>query len=122
MKHGFIGFGHLAKAIYQGLKNEKITFAYTSKVNDFTEIRSFETIEELATFADVIWICVKPQDIVSVLEKLRAVNLSKKMVVSTVAGKVHSFYRRLSGRTNHHRPHHAESGRGLRKIGDCLRR
>lgn len=82
MKYGFIGFGHLANAIYQGLKNEPITFAYTSKVNDFTEIRSFETIKELATFADVIWICVKPQDLIPVLEKLRAVNLSKKMVVS----------------------------------------
>lgn len=87
MKYGFIGFGHLAKAIYQGLKNEPITFGYTSLDNDFTGIRSFESIKELATFADVIWICVKPQDIVPVLEKLRAVNLSKKMVVSPVAGK-----------------------------------
>lgn len=87
MKYGFIGFGHLAKAIYQGLKNEPIDFGYTSLNNDFTEIRSFGTIKELATFADVIWICVKPQDLDPVLEKLRAVNLSEKMVVSPVAGK-----------------------------------
>ena len=87
MKYGFIGFGRLARAIYRGLKNEPITFGYVSKENDFTEIKSFENIKELTAFADVIWICVKPQDMETVLKELRTVNLAKKMIVSPVAGK-----------------------------------
>jgi pyrroline-5-carboxylate reductase len=87
MKYGFIGFGHLGQAIYQGLKSEPIMFAYTSKTNEHNEIPAFDSIKELATFADVIWICVKPIDLGPVLEKLRAANLGKKMIVSAVAGK-----------------------------------
>lgn len=87
MKYGFVGFGHLAQAIHRGLENEAIDWAYTSKDNKHTEIRSFESIKDLAAFADVIWLCIKPQDLVPVLEKLRAANLSKKMIVSPVAGK-----------------------------------
>jgi len=87
MKYGFIGFGHLAKAIYKGLKNEPIDFAYVSKDNDFKEIRSFETIKDLTHYADVVWLCVKPQDLIPVLEELRTANLAKKMIVTPVAGK-----------------------------------
>lgn len=87
MNYGFIGFGKLARAIYQGLKDEPIDFAYVSRENDFTEIRSYKTIKELAAFADVIWICVKPQDVEPVLRELRAASLGNKMIVSPVAGK-----------------------------------
>lgn len=87
MKYGFIGFGHLAQAIYQGLKNEPIEFGYVSRKNDPHEVRAFESIEALTAFADVLWICVKPQDIVEVLQKLRSADLAKKLIVSPVAGK-----------------------------------
>jgi len=91
MKYGFIGFGHLAQAIYQGLKTEPIEFGYISKENTQAEPRAFESIEALAAFADVLWICVKPQDVVTVLQALRSADLAKKMIVSPVAGKTIRF-------------------------------
>lgn len=97
MKYGFIGFGKLARAIYQGLKGEPLEFAYNSKENDFDEIPAFGTIKELANWADVLWICVKPQDLEAVLKELRTANLAKKMVVSPVAGKKIRFIENFLG-------------------------
>ena len=88
MKHGFIGFGHLAQALYAGLKyNKTDSFAYTSKNNLHKEIRSMETLEKLVHFADVIWLCVKPQDLQEILDKLKGLDLKNKILVSPVAGK-----------------------------------
>lgn len=98
MKYGFIGFGNLAQAIYKGLKNEnEIAFACVTKGESDCEIQRFETVEALATFADVIWICVKPVDVPAVLEELRHADLATKMLVSPVAGKSISFIEGIVG-------------------------
>ncbi|MFA5986443.1 MAG: pyrroline-5-carboxylate reductase dimerization domain-containing protein [Parcubacteria group bacterium] len=88
MKHGFIGFGNLAKAVHQGLKsNKEHSFAYTSKSNSFAEIQSFENLSQLTSFADVIWLCVKPQNLTEVLTQLKNIDLKNKIIISPVAGK-----------------------------------
>ena len=88
MKHGFIGFGNLAKAIYVGLKNDEAnSFCYVSNTNKHQEIEALTQIEELIAFSDVIWICVKPQNLIEVLVELEKVDLKNKTIVSPVAGK-----------------------------------
>lgn len=86
--YGFIGFGNLAKAVYQGLKNsDHIHFAYFARNKKETELPFFDKIEDLVSFSDVIWLAVKPQDIKGILEKLQPLNLKEKLIVSPVAGK-----------------------------------
>lgn len=88
MRYGFIGFGNLARAIHNGLSHDTtIEFGCVTRSERSNAIRSFETIGELAVFADVIWICVKPQDATEVLEELKVVDLSGKLIVSPMAGK-----------------------------------
>ncbi len=88
MKHGFIGFGNLAQAIHQGLKsNKEHSFAYVSKNNLHKKIQSFENLSQLISFADVIWLCIKPQNLTEVLTKLKSIDLKDKIIISPVAGK-----------------------------------
>lgn len=88
MKHGFIGFGNVAKAIYKGLSsNREHSFSYFSKRSSSAEIHRSTSLLELKDFADVLWLCVKPQDLTDVLDELRKVNLNDEIVVSPVAGK-----------------------------------
>jgi len=64
MRHGFIGYGNLIKALYKNIgRNEGETFAYCSKTNLHNEIRSFPDIPELVANSDVIWLGVKPCDL-----------------------------------------------------------
>ncbi len=99
MKYGFIGFGNLAKAIYQGLKNEdNISFAYISKSNRNKEIQSFKTLQELVYFSDVILLCIKPQDLTQVLTGLKKIPFKNKIIVSPVAGKSIGFIEKKLGK------------------------
>lgn len=92
MNYGFIGFGNLAKAVYQGLKSESdINFAYFSRAEKAVEIPYLKTLEELARFSDVIWLMIKPQDLAGILARLQHVDLSGKIIVSPVAGKSIAF-------------------------------
>lgn len=99
MNYGFIGFGNLAKAVYQGLKNEdNIQFAYFDLNKKTEEIPFFDTIKELVSFADVIWLAIKPQDSQGVLEQLKLFNLNGKLIVTPVAGKKIAFVENYLGK------------------------
>ncbi len=92
MKHGFIGFGNMAKAIHKGLKkNKKNNFKYISKSSKYKDIELVSSINELVEFSDVIWLCVKPQIIPEILTKLANENFENKLIVSIIAGKKISF-------------------------------
>ena len=99
MKYGFIGFGNLAKAIYQGLKGDQnIDFAFFDINNQqIDSIKSFNSLEELSSFADVVWVCVKPQNLVEVLEEIKNYDLTGKVIVSPVAGKSINFFENYFG-------------------------
>ena len=99
MNYGFIGFGNLAKAVYQGLKKvNNIQFAYFARSKKEVDIPFFENIDDLVSFADVIWITVKPQDIKEILGKLQPLNLEGKLIVSPVAGKSIAFIENYLGK------------------------
>jgi len=100
MNHGFIGFGNMAKAIYHGLKDDKnLSFGYISKTNRHKEIPSFNDLEALVAFADVIWLGIKPQETDGIMEQLKGMDLNDKTIVSPVAGKSLEYF-------DH--PHHAQ--------------
>lgn len=92
MKHGFIGFGNMTKAIYSMLKkNKSNTFKYISKNNKYKDVESVDSVSELVEFANVVWLCVKPQVLSEILEELKNKNFENKLIVSIVAGKKISF-------------------------------
>ncbi len=92
MKHGFIGFGKLGIALYKSIcKEEGNTFCYFSKSNSNREVPGCDSIGELASKSEVIWLCVKPQNLVDILDILKYEDLTGKIVVSPVAGKSIGF-------------------------------
>ena len=97
MNYGFIGFGNLATAIYQGLKNEdNLRFAYFDQIRKNVEL-PFLQLEELTAFADVIFLTVKPQNLTEVLQQLQP-SLGQEVVVSPVAGKASPSSKITSGK------------------------
>lgn|SRR5690554_4710689 len=98
MKHGFIGFGNLAKAVYQGLKEEKgMEFAYFARSRKEVPLPFYENMGDLVAYADVLWLTVKPQDLAGILNQLKAYSLNGKTIVSPVAGKSIAYIERFLG-------------------------
>ncbi|MHC1780022.1 MAG: pyrroline-5-carboxylate reductase family protein [Bacteroidales bacterium] len=88
MRHGFIGYGNVIRAIHRALKKEEAnTFGYYSKTNSHKGLEVFPTLPHLVRNTDVIWLGVKPQNIDCILEDLRKEDLKDKLIVSVVAGK-----------------------------------
>ncbi len=98
MKHGFIGFGNLAKAVYLGLKDErKINFGYFARSKKDIEIPYYENLDKLVSFADTIWLAVKPQDIAGILSQLKELDIYDKTIISPVAGKSVAYIEQFLG-------------------------
>jgi pyrroline-5-carboxylate reductase len=98
MKQGFIGYGNLANAVYQGLKEDRsIEFAYYARNRKNVDLHYFQDMESLVLYADVIWLAVKPQDLAGVLEQLKKSDLSEKTIISPVAGKSIAYIERYLG-------------------------
>ena len=88
MHHGFIGFGNMAKAIFNGLKEDsKNKFLYISKTNTHKEATVAENFKDLVNTSEVLWLCIKPQVLDEVLDELKNFDLSEKTIVSVIAGK-----------------------------------
>ena len=98
MKYGFIGFGNMAQAIYKGLKHDSsLEFAYVNKGAIHDEIKMFNDIKSIVAFSDVVWVCVKPQNITEVLDEMKSCDLKNKIIVTPVAGKNISFFEKYLG-------------------------
>ena len=91
-KIGFIGCGHLAKAIINGLSNfEK----YNIDGHDRNEVNQnwlqtnghqASSLKDVVINSDVVFICVKPKDVISLCNDMKQhISLNKK-VVSVAAG------------------------------------
>lgn len=99
MKLGFIGFGNLANAVYQGLKEDKsFEFACFDINKKEVGLHYFERLESLVTYADVIWLTVKPQDLTGILNQLKSIDITDKTIVSPVAGKSISYIEKYLGK------------------------
>ena len=99
MKHGFIGFGNLAKAVYMGLKDEvDIEFYYYARSEKEVGIKFCFTLEQLVLNADIIWLTVKPQDLSTILEDLKTIDISGKTILSPVAGRSIDYIEKYLGK------------------------
>ncbi len=99
MKHGFIGFGNLAKAVYMGLKDEvDIEFYYYARSEKEVGIKFCSTLEQLVLNADIIWLTVKPQDLSTILEDLKTIDISGKTILSPVAGRSIDYIEKYLGK------------------------
>lgn len=87
----------LSKAVKNSDDN---TFGYYSKTNSHKELRAFSSISELTINSDVIWLGIKPQNILSVLDILKKEDLKDKLIISVVAGKSISFIAENIGSDN----------------------
>lgn len=87
VKYGFIGFGNLSKAIVKGLSSEEeIFFSYFSKTNQHKEIEAKDSLESLISWADVVVLGIKPQEIENVLGSVDKELFCDKLILSPVAG------------------------------------
>jgi pyrroline-5-carboxylate reductase len=92
MRHGFIGYGNVIRALHKALSNSRDDrFGYFSKTNSHKELVPFCSVKDLVDNSDVIWLGVKPQNLQDVLNRLKIDSpgelLADKLVVSVVAGK-----------------------------------
>ena len=97
MKYGFIGLGNMATAIIKGMISSSAYASGNILGHDPYSKAGRVTAGEMgvticaslaeAAVADVLVLAVKPQAMPPVLEELRALNLTGKLVVSIAAGK-----------------------------------
>lgn len=112
MKIGFIGFGNMGKALAEGfvqsgaLRPEQIGACARDweKLCDYAQqagFRPFAGADEVAAFADVIVVAVKPHLVESVLLPVKEL-LVGKIVVSVVAGYTFDKYEAILASGTHH--------------------
>ncbi len=103
---GFLGAGNMGSALIEGLikkgLNKKHLFVsdkfHKSEVEKRFGIRVLDNVD-CAKRADVILICVKPQDISALLEEVEPVIDDGKLLISIVAGvKISTIEEKLKGR------------------------
>ena len=105
MKVGFIGFGNMAQALARGfvrtgaLSPDRIGACArdAAKLRRNTEphgFRAFDCAEEVAAFADVVIVAVKPHQVEPVVVPIRE-RLAGRIVVSVAAGVTFDDYERM---------------------------
>lgn len=105
LKIGFIGGGNMASCIFKGIVKTRphqdqimVSGPHLEKLTAFKEAGAELTVDNVAvaTWADVLFLGVKPQILPEVLEEIKSVDFSGKLVVSMAAGwRLSAFYSRL---------------------------
>ncbi len=107
-KIGFIGMGKMGQAIWQGL--EKINFLPKSQIFFNEQIPEIEAevinkfgikelnLANLVEKTDVIFFCVKPQNLVHLCQNFPKINLNNKIFVSILAGTPIKKFETLLGK------------------------
>ena len=101
-KIGFIGMGKMGQAIVKGLLTDRIFPKANISFFDTNEslIKQIEAdlglaalpLTELISISDIILIAVKPQNITKLLDQFNKANLTKKLIISILAGtKIQKF-------------------------------
>ncbi len=108
MRLGFIGYGNMATAIIKGiLANGKVkasdiivSDAIKDQLEKAKELGVSTTLHncEVVSESDVIFFAVKPQYMASVIEEIKEVVTSDKLIVSIVAGKTIDWYENRFGK------------------------
>ena len=105
LKIGFIGGGNMASCIFKGIVKTRphqdeimVSGPHLEKLTAFKEAGAQLTTDNVAvaTWADVLFLGVKPQIMPEVLAEIKSVDFAGKLVVSMAAGwRLHAFYSRL---------------------------
>jgi len=100
-KIGFIGTGRMGKALIEGILKKKLVPSQNlwvcdkieGKLSFFTKygIKTSLRIQPVVKNTEVIFIAVKPQDILQVLEDLKSGIRASQLIVSIVAGITTSY-------------------------------
>ncbi len=100
MNVGIIGFGNMGRAIAERIKLKFQVGVFdkdASKTRALKKIKAVKGIKELVKKSEVIVLAVKPQDLDSVLQEIKAY-VTGKLVVSIAAGiTLHFLESRLEG-------------------------
>ena len=98
---GFIGFGHMAQILFRALDQCRLIprsqVLFTRRDRD--KIRSCEqefgitasSLENTVAKSDLLFLCVRPQQIGGILEKLRQIGVGQKLLISIAAGVKSSY-------------------------------
>lgn len=106
---GFIGAGVMGSAIIKSLINTGVSANQicvfekdSAKAADIATSLgvNLKGINELANSCDVIFLAVKPQDLVDLLDKLKGLINEKTLIISIAAGKTTSFIENNLGKNN----------------------
>lgn len=97
MKIGFIGGGNMAKAIIAGIINSGVatsdimasahTDATVAALKDKFGIVATKDNVAVADFADILFLAVKPAVLPGVIEEIKGIDYTDKLVVSIAAGQ-----------------------------------
>ncbi len=89
-KLGFIGFGKMGQAIWRGLqKPDVLVYEKESSPNDLVT---------LVTNANIIFFCVKPQNIADIFDQFPKTDISQKCLISILAGTPISTFEKHLGK------------------------
>ncbi len=106
-KIGFIGVGNMAQAIIKGLLESKTVAARSlfasnrsagklQKATDFFGIQSCTDNEALIDQCDVVFLCMKPQDLAAAIDPIASTFRDGQIVISLAAGvTLHTLQKKL---------------------------
>ena len=108
MKLGFIGCGNMATAIIKGIIENGMVAASDILASDALEaalkkaeemgIHTTLNNQEVVAKSDIVVFAVKPQYIGSVIDEIKDVMPSEKLIISIVAGKTIDWYEKKFGK------------------------
>ncbi len=97
---GIIGTGHMGQAIIKGLKtavHKKNILVIdkdekkSKKISKKLKVKEAADLKILVAEADIVIVCIKPQDIDSLLDKMSHFKLKDKLIISIAAGVTTSY-------------------------------
>ena len=106
---GFIGTGVMGQAVIAtvlaaGMKKEQISFARKRSELNAEIVERFgivsKSLTELVSDSDLIFLAVKPQDLIALLNEIRPVLGRETLLVSLAAGKKTSVIQEAAGGSN----------------------
>jgi len=104
---GFIGFGHMAQVMCKAIENARliprsqIFFIRRDPSKMKASAQEFgitsTTLETLVSKSTILLICVRPRDLVPLLQDLARIGVKDKFIISVVSGLKISFYQKYLG-------------------------
>ncbi len=106
-KIGFFGFGHMAQVLFGAMDRAKLAprshvcFVRRNGAKALLNEKEFgicsTSLEQLVKQSDLIFLCVKPQQVSEAIEQLKAFPIDGKMIVSILGGTTLSFLEKKLG-------------------------